>query len=99
MLNYEITQKADEDIFSAIEYIKNELFNVDAARNLYDEIFKTIENLTLFPELHTVISRSKHVYRRVMVKNYKLIYYVENGTVIIARLYAPRQLVQEESNI
>jgi len=95
MLNYEITQKADEDIFSAIEYIKNELFNVDAARNLYVEIFKTIEDLTLFPELHTVISRSKHVYRRAMVKNYKLIYYVENDTVIIARLYAPRQLIEE----
>ena len=76
-------------------YIKNELFNVDAARNLYAEIFNTIEGL----DAHTVISRSKHVYRRAMVNNYKLIYYVEGSTVVIARLYAPRQLVEEESNI
>ena len=99
MLNYEITQKADEDIFSAIAYIKNELFSVDAAKNLYAEIFKTIEDLTIFAEAHTVISRSKHVYRRAMVNNYKLIYYVEDNTVVIARLYAPRQLIEEESNI
>ncbi|MCL1990139.1 MAG: hypothetical protein FWG67_04535 [Defluviitaleaceae bacterium] len=57
MLDYEITQKADEDIFSAISYIKNELFNVDAARNLYVEIFKIIEDLTVFPDAHTIISR------------------------------------------
>jgi len=49
MLTYEITQKADNDIFSSLAYIKNELCNVDAARNLYAEIFKTIEDLTIFP--------------------------------------------------
>ena len=98
MLEYEITKKADEDIFSAIEYIKNELFNVDAAKKLYDEIFKTIENITIFPDAYTIISRSKHIYRRAMVFKYKLIYYVEGKTVVVARLYAPRQLVEEESS-
>ena len=83
MLDYEITQKADEDIYSAIAYIKNELFNVDAAKNLYAKIFETIENLTIFPEAHTVISRSKHVYRRAMVNNYKLIYYVEKTQLLL----------------
>jgi len=67
--------------------------------NLYAEIFKTIEDLTIFPEAHTIISRSKHVYRRAMVNNYKIIYYVEDNTVVIVRLYAPRQLVEEEANI
>lgn len=98
MLDYEITQKADEDIFSAVEYIVNELFNVDAAKKLYDDIFETIEDIRLFPRIYTVISHSKHEYRRAMVNNHKLIYYVENNQVVIARLYGPRQLVEEESD-
>ena len=98
MLDYEITQKADEDIFSAVGYIVNELFNVDAAKKLYDAIFETIDDIRLFPRIYTVISRSKHEYRRAMVNNHKLIYYVENNKVVIARLYGPRQLVEEESD-
>jgi len=67
-------------------------------RNYQADIFETIEDLRIFPKAHTVISRSKHEYRRAVINNYKLVYYVEENKIIIARLYTPRQLIEEESS-
>ena len=95
MLKYETTRTADSEIFSAIEYIKNELCNDAAARKLYINIFKKIDKICSSPKSYTVLSVLKHEYRRATVGRHKLVYYVEDDVVKIARLYGPRQQIKE----
>ena len=96
MYNFKLSEQADRDLLSIITYISFDLFNPDAADDLNDEIFKTINNLTLFPELHPVISTSRYEYRRAVVKKHKIVYYVEDRIIVIARIYTLGQLVNEE---
>ena len=96
MYNFKLSEQADRDLLSIVTYISFDLFNPDAAETLNDEIFETINDLTLFPESHPVISTSKYEYRRAVVKKYKIVYYIEGGMIVIARIYTPKQLVNEE---
>jgi len=95
MYNFKLSEQADRDLLSIITYISFDLFNPDAADELNDEIFKTINNLTLFPESHPIISTSKYKYRRAVVRKYKVVYYTDNELIVIARIYTPGQLVDE----
>jgi plasmid stabilization system protein ParE len=95
MLEYKITQKADYEIALALEYIKDELCNDDAAKKLYAKIIKKIDKICFSPTSYTVVSTSKHEYRRAMVGKHRLVYYVEDSVVKIARLYGPRQQIAE----
>jgi len=98
MYKYKLSEQADRDLLSIITYISFDLFNPDAADDLNDEIFKTINDITLFPKSHPVISTSKYEYRRAVVRKYKIVYYIDGKMIVIARLYAPKQLVNEEES-
>ena len=96
MYSFDLSEQAERDLFSIITYISFDLFNPDVADTLNDDIFKTIHDLTLFPESHPVIFKVKYEYRRAVVRKYKIIYYVEDEVVVVARIYAPKQLINEE---
>ena len=98
MYKYKLSEQADRDLLSIITYISFDLFNPDAADKLNDETFKTIKNITLFPKSHPVVSTSKYEYRRALVRKYKIIYYIDGKMIVIARIYAPRQLVNKETS-
>lgn len=52
----------------------------------------------MFPKGYTIISISNYEYRRAVVRKYKIIYFIRDGLVIIARIYAPGQLVAENND-
>jgi len=98
MDKFKLSEQADRDLLSIITYISFDLCNPDAANDLHDAIFDKINDIILFPKAHIVISKSKYEYRRALVRKYKIVYYIDGGMVIIARIYTPRQLVSEEES-
>jgi len=98
MYSYKLSEQADRDLLGIVTYISFDLVNPDAADELNDDIFDTIDDIVLFPKSHPVISTSKYEYRRAVVRKYKIVYYIDGMLVVIARIYTPGQLVSEEQN-
>lgn len=79
-----------------IRYISVELKNPDAANRLAVELVDTAESVLTFPYATSVyqsIRPLKHEYRKILVQNYLLFYWVdeEKKLVTIARvIYAKR---------
>lgn len=91
-----ITKKAKQDIFAAMDYIEYTLFNPQAADNLLDQIENTIIPLSAMPLIHPIIEDSvlqSLQIRYIPVNNYIVFYtvYKETQTVNIIRfLYGKR---------
>ena len=83
--------KAKNDITNILKYITDDLFNPSAAMSLAKEIYNAINNLVDFPYANPVYRayyNLKHEYRRLIVKNYIVFYYVndEKKFITIARV-------------
>lgn len=87
-----------EDLKETVSYISNELKNPTAAEDLAKEVVAQIESLSEFPYSaphYEPIKPLKHEYRKLLVKNYFVFYWVDDKkkTVEIARIiYARRDL-------
>jgi len=87
---------AKQDMADIVRYISHELCNPAAAGNLADEMIEAAERLCNFPYInavHQVVKPLKHEYRKLLVKNYIMFYWVdeEDKLVTIARvMYARR---------
>ena len=94
MYNVLISNKYLEDVEDIFSYIASTLCNVDAALNLKEKLNIEIEKLTHYPFVNSPIETKQNYlfeYRKVKIGNYYMLYYVENMTIIIARLiYAKR---------
>ncbi|WP_207763389.1 type II toxin-antitoxin system RelE/ParE family toxin [Bifidobacterium margollesii] len=94
----EILPKAVGDMSGAVSYIAGELHSPHAAEDLMSGLNAAIENLAEFPYSHPSympIRPLRHEYRRVMVGNYGVFYWVDEqaATVTVARVvYARRDL-------
>ena len=93
MEKYKLSEQAERDLLGIITYIAFDLVNPDAADKLNDDIYDTIDDIVLFPDSRPVISTSKYEYRRAVVRKYKIVYYIDDKLVVIARIYTPGQLV------
>jgi len=86
---YKFTQKASEDLDDVLNYISVNLCNHLAANDLFNHIFKTIDNIINFPLIYPIISnefiRRKDV-RKAIVDNYNLYYIVENNIIYVLRI-------------
>lgn len=98
--NYIFTPLAKRDIEQAIEYIIHEFGDKEAAKRLYDGIFKTIEKIRLFPESYQLVDnkliKNRNV-RRALVGNYLLFYLYDekNSMVVVLRfVHEKRSLVE-----
>ncbi|MDO4415325.1 MAG: type II toxin-antitoxin system RelE/ParE family toxin [Erysipelotrichaceae bacterium] len=82
-MKYEIniSQKAEDDLNSAADYIEHVLLNAEAADHLLDESEKLIEGLSQYPERYPVVDdpllKFFHI-RMAPVKNY-LVFYTVNS--------------------
>jgi len=91
-----ITEKAEQDILAAVDYIEFTLFNPQAADNLLGAIEKAINPLSEMPLIHSLIEDpilSSHQIRFLPVNNYIMFYAVneKSKTVNILRfLYEKR---------
>jgi len=96
MYQLEYLPSAKKDMVEIVTYISHELHNPSAANKLADEMISSAERLAVFPYLnpvHRLVKPLKHEYRKLIVKNYILFYYVDelNKKVVIARaIYARR---------
>ncbi len=95
---YYFTQKAAKDFEDILNYISVELNNLTAAKELYSEIFKNIEELTRFPDMGRLVENEyltdKSV-RRIIVNNYTVFYKVfdnESKIYILRIVYSKRNL-------
>jgi len=85
-----------QDMTDIVFYISRELCNPTAAGILADEMIKAPEQLCGFPYINAVHHTAKplkHEYRKLLVKNYIMFYWVDEKEklITIARvLYAHR---------
>lgn len=88
---------AEHDLGSLFLYIKEELHNEIAARNLATKILQRAQSLTSFPEMGADLGNIDHKlsgYRYLVIDNYILIYKVTDEVRIIRILYARSDYVQ-----
>ena len=87
---------ARQDMTDIARYISHELFNPTAAEKLADEMIDAADRLTDFPyinAIHQSIKPLKKEYRKLIVKNYIMFYWIDENEkrVTIARaIYARR---------
>ena len=98
--NIVISQDAHNDIDNCIGYIVNDLKNPVAAQNLLDKIVQAYTEISDNPHMYAYCNDSrlrKDGYRKVVIKNYVLIYRVDNNTqtVYVIRFFYGRQNYME----
>ena len=96
MYHLEYLPIARSDMVEIVEYISKELFNPSAAEKLANEMIQTAQRLTEFPYISPIyhtIKPLKYEYRKLIVKNYILLYYVEENAkkVVVARVVNARR--------
>ncbi len=99
MYQSEYLPAARRDIVEIVQYISRVLKNPTAASRLAAELIEAGENIGSFPyaaPVYTPIRPLRHEYRKLLVKNYFMFYWVdeEKKSVMISRVvYAKRDHV------
>ena len=96
MYQLEFLPIARQDMTDIARYISHELYNPTAAEKLADEMIDTAERLADFPHInaiHQTIRPLKYEYRRLVVKNYIMFYWIDEKEkrVTIARVIYSRR--------
>ena len=100
MYELEITELAQSDLDSIVEYIAVQLANPIAAGDLLDEVEKCYSRLHSNPMIYAKSSDPRlgtEGYRRALIKNYILFYKVfedEKKVVIYRIIYGARDYLQ-----
>ena len=92
MYKLEYLPVARKDMLEIVRYISGELQNPDAADRLAVELVDAAESVLTFPYA-TPIRPLKHEYRKILIQNYLMFYWVdeEKKLVTVARVvYAKR---------
>ena len=90
------TNIVDEQFDKILNYIANELFNVQAALDLVDEFERIIGQLEKFPHLGTEYESTTELevqFFSRLVGNYKMLYWIDevNEKVYISYIFHQRQ--------
>lgn len=88
------SEDAEEQLYEALDYIRNVLCNEFAAINVYVDYLNTTRSLRLFPRAHRKCDgEALKDYHRVNLRKHRyfLLYRVENDTVYIERFYHASQ--------
>ncbi|MCL2565299.1 MAG: type II toxin-antitoxin system RelE/ParE family toxin [Defluviitaleaceae bacterium] len=96
MYKLEYLDLAKQDMVEIASYISRELNNPQSAEKLADEMIKAAENLVKFPysnRVHLISAPLKQEYRRLIVKNYIMLYCIDEKEkkVTIARVIYSRR--------
>ncbi len=92
----EYLPKSQQDLIDIVRYISSELHNPEAANALAINIINSIDGISDFPystQAYRTIKPLKHEYRRLIVENYIVFYWIDEDkkTITVARvLYAQR---------
>ena len=94
------TNFAKEELKAAYSYRLN--YSIQSAENLLEKILSSIALLTKFPELgpkEPLLNDRKREYRFLVVKNYKITYYLDLPIVYIMSIFDVRQNPDKIKNI
>jgi len=87
---------ARQDMTDIVRYISHELHNPNAAEALADKMIEATEQLCEYPyinSVHQTVKPLKYEYRKLLVKNYIIFYWVDekDKLITVARvIYARR---------
>lgn len=101
MYQIEYLPVAREDLIDIVQYISKNLCNPAAAYKLSDEIIEAIDGLAQFPyssAAYIPIKPLKHEYRKLYVKNYLILYWIDerNKKITVSRvIYARRDISKQ----
>ena len=80
-----ITSKAQSDLSSCIAFVLN--VSKEAAFNLANDIYASIQSLTNFPEKNPIFEMPKPfpftIRKQIVNKRYVLLYAIENRSIVI----------------
>lgn len=87
-----MTPTAYREINKIYDYITEELYAKNAARDLMKKVEEEVQRLKYAPKIHTEIEKPdelKRNYRKIVIKNYIILYTIdeENNTVFISHMY------------
>ena len=96
MYKLEYLPSAKKDMADIAYYISHTLVNPDAAVRLAEELVSAAETLRDFPYAYPVFTPIRplaHEYRKLIVRNYIMFYWVEeqSKTIILARVIYNRR--------
>ena len=83
----QIGKLAERDIYEAVSYIKEILFQPESARRIYNEIKTEISSLSEFPQRFAVISEEPYCsmgMRKTSAKNHLIFYLVNEKEKIVS---------------
>lgn len=98
-MNYHIhiTKTAERDLVNVADYIEYTLKNPSAADDLLDVAAKKISELSIFPEVHSIVDDpilSAWEIRFIVINNYLAFYRIVGDTVFVIRfLYRKRDWI------
>jgi len=92
--SYDLTELVINDIDETLNYIINKLYNKKAARDLLEEIEKTIANICMFPNSYPdckyYFIRDESV-RHAVINNYILVYKICENKIVFIRFKHSKQ--------
>ena len=83
---------ARKDMIEIVRYISRELQNPDAADRLAVELVNAAESVLTFPyaaPAYQPIRSLKHEYRKILVQNYLMFYWVDEEERLVSALECP----------
>lgn len=89
MYKLEYLPIAHKDMLEIVRYITRELKNLNGADCLAVELIKAMENVLTFPyatHVYQPIHPLKQEYRKILVRNYLMFYWVDKEMVTVARI-------------
>jgi mRNA-degrading endonuclease RelE of RelBE toxin-antitoxin system len=81
-----IENVAEQDLRSIFKYISDTFLELNTANNILHDFYTAIDSLEVFPLRHPVILKERYPdlnLRRLVVKNYSIIYYVDVSNNIV----------------
>ncbi len=96
MYDLEYLPIAKKDMVDIVRYISLDLQNPDAANHLATVLINAAENVRSFPyatPAHFPIRPLKHEYRKILVQNYLIFYWIdeEKKLITVARVFYARR--------
>jgi addiction module RelE/StbE family toxin len=85
--NVKLSKQAEEDLSAILQYISDELFNLQAASNFFEAVIKKIGQLQehpfMFPLYHEEKLSAKG-YRYAVIGNYLMFYIIDDDTSVVS---------------
>ena len=91
MKNYKIiwTNSAKAQLKALYQYYRNEKGTIQGAENVKNDILAAVKNIVFESQYQK--DEIQPEYRRIVVRNYKILYTEEEGTIVVLKIFSTLQ--------